>query len=610
MSPLRAVLLCLAVLSTSVIHAQTPSDTVRTLFPFSAEEDTLKSASLTTDHDITAALSQVQGSFVYEFNSFAWPTAWSIYGLSPQSVQLYFGQIPFNDLITGRPRYDLLPTALLRIPRVDAGLPGGGIGVQTELRTVDTSLPHTQIHYQAGDHKLQRVTALHAQQRRRPFDRHGRLQGIFAYGGASDAGDYPGSRLRRLRQVLLQTRYQRYTWSLELLYLHNQRQLGAHSGVQGSESVRYNRLIVQVIGLGQMRRIVRNDFLSTLQTDFVTAAVYLSTQSLRYAELSASARRFGGSLHRDFKFDRHRLRVQVDAYTQRTPESNGLKMGDQKSWIEIQLRDSVQFQSDFLLAQAGLRNQSGSWSPRGHIRWESASAAFVPYAALSYSAFPPSAEAWGDYLVNKVDGSGYVLQMNAGLGFRVGRLTITPYGFMSDARDVQDYREIAIDSVEVVQDTYNALGTGIMLHLAAPMDRGLYARVNSGYMQSGRTDRNAELQLPEWILSGEIGFRAILFTGDLRLDTSVRGRSWSAMTSRTLHAPTGLMVLPSPERTPVLSSYTLDLVVKGSIRTATVYVIYENMTSGTGLMTGNELVADYPLPAGQLRFGVYWPITN
>lgn len=607
---LRAVLLCLVGLSAPVVHAQIQADTVRSFMSFRVAEDTLNRAVLTAHHDITSSLTQIPGSFVYDFNTFAWPAAWSIHGLSPQSVQLYFGAIPFDDLLTGRSRYDLLPTALLRSAEVNPGLPGGITGIQTELRTIDTSRPHTQLHYQAGDHKLQRVTALHAQQRNRLFDQPGRLQGLFAYGGASDAGDYPGSRLQRQRQLLLRTRYQRTAWSLELLYLHNQRRLGAHSGVLGAEDTRYNRLIAGVIGERQTRRTVRNDVLATLKTQVLTASMYLTTQSGRYAGVGASARRFGGSLLRDFKFDRNRLRVRMDAYTQRIPKGSALPEGHQASLVEIQLGDSLQLQSSYLFAQAGLRNQTGDWSPRGRLQWGASISVFDPYVEISYSAGSAVVPGWGDYLINKGTGAGRVLQAHTGIGLRMGRLTLMPYGFVSDARDVPDYREITVDSVQLAQDTYTALGAGIRLYLAAEPDRGVYAAVNSGVTEMGRTSDNAKRILPQWALSGRLGFRTVLFTGDLRLDVSVRGRSWSAMTSRTLHAPTGLLVIPSGERSPVSASYTLDLVVEGGIRTATVYILYENMTSGTGLMTGNELVADYPLPAGQLRFGVYWPITN
>jgi len=610
MFPLRAALFCMGIFGVSAAHAQMQADTVRSLMSFRAEMDSLEGAPLTADHDITSALSQVPGSFVYDFNAFAWPAAWSIYGLNPGWVHLYFGPIPFNDLLIGRPRYDFLPTALLRYPDINADLFRGGTGVQTEIRTIDTAAPHTQIHYQAGDHKLQRVTALHAQQRSQPFQRPGYFQGLFAYAGASDAGDYPGSRLRRQRQLLLRARYQRYTWSLELLYLHNQRQLGAHSGVLGSEEVRYNRLIAQVVGQDRTRRNIRNDFLSTLRTRILTASVYLSTQSLRYTDIHASSWRIGMSLQRDLISGPHRLGARVDAYRKRIPDSNALPAGDASSLIEIQVRDSLKLRKGYLFAQAGIQNWSGNWSPQVRFRGETDLSQLNPYLELSYSATPRLAPGWGPHLTNTYSGTGRILQANMGIKYRIGRFTAGPYGFISRIQDGLDYWETAIDSITVVKDTYTSIGAGLWLNLATDPNRGVYATLNSGFMQTGRTQYGAERVLPKWSLSGRFGFHTILFKGDLRLDVSIQGRSWSTMSSRTLHAPTGVLVLPSDDRYPVRGSYTIDLVLKGGIRTATVYVLYENMTSGTGLLKGNELVADYPLPAGQLRFGVYWPISN
>ena len=608
MFPLRAVLLCIVTSSAFAVHAQIPVDTVRSFMPFRGGVDTLESALLTADHDITHALSQIPGGFVYDFNTFAWPTAWSMYGLPPHSVRLHFGPIFFDDLLTGRARYDLLPTALLMHPVVDASLPGGGTGVQAELRTIDARAPHTQLHYQAGDHKLQRVTALHAQQRNRPFNQHGHLQGVFAYAGASDAGDYPGSRLQRQRQLLLRTRYQRTTWSLELLYLHNQRRLGAHSGVLGTEDTRYNRLIAQVIGQEKTRRTVRNDFLATMKTRILTGSVYYSTQSLRYADVSGSAMRIGTFLQRGFTFNKHRIRLRADAYVQRILDS--MPVDDRTSFAEVQIGDSLELKTGHLLVQAGVQMQDGKWFPKGYMRWEADFSVFRPHVAVSYRILTRPASKWGSYLVRKRTATGQVLQANTGMGIHIGRFMMGPYGFISKARDAPDYQEISVDSVQVVYDTYTALGTGVWLDFATDSDRGPYAGLRYGYTHTGRTRYGVEHALPKWTLAGRFGLRAVLFKGDLHLDISVRGRSWSAMTSRTLHAPTGLLVLPSDQRQPVNLSHTLDLVVKGSIRTATVYVLYENMTSGTELMAGNELVADYPLPSGQLRFGVYWPISN
>ena len=121
MSPLRAVLLCILTSSTSVVYAQISSDSVRALYSFVEGGESLVGLPLTIDHDLTLSLSDTPGSFAYDFKTLAWPTGWSVYGLNPQLVQLYFGAIPFDGLLTGRPNYDLLPTPLLKPPEVDAG---------------------------------------------------------------------------------------------------------------------------------------------------------------------------------------------------------------------------------------------------------------------------------------------------------------------------------------------------------------------------------------------------------------------------------------------------------------------------------------------------------
>ncbi|MYD18153.1 MAG: hypothetical protein F4X05_00720 [Rhodothermaceae bacterium] len=578
--------------------------------PFRTEEDSLQGAILSADHDITHILSGAPGSFVYDFGAFGWPTSWSFNGLSPQAVQLYFGPIPFNDLLTGRPRYDLLPTALLRYPKIDPGLPDAVVGIQTELRTVDTRKPYTQLHYQAGGHGLQRVTGLHAQQSSSMLGLPGRFQGLFAYSGAAAAGDYPGSRLRRQRQLLLRTRYQRYTWSLELLYLHNQRRLGAHSGVRGAGDTRYNRLIAQVTDEHRTRRTVRNDFLSTLKTRLLTASVNLSTQSLYYEGVGAAARRLGVAVHRNLRIGRHRLHLRGDAYTQRISSGSALPIGHSTSLIEVQVRDSLKFKTGYLLAQGIVRKQNADWGPGGRLRWESTLLSFRPYAELSHSAAPRPLTGWGKYLISgKVD-TGSITQASGGAGLYRGRFLLQPYGFVTSAQNTPDYREMIIDSLQVVSNTYVTYGAGIRLSFSSEPERGLYATLNAVMTGSGENELDTGELLPEWVSSGQVGFKVVLFTGDLRLNTSVRGRSWSAVDSRALHAPTGLLVIPSAERAPVDASYTLDLAVEGGIRTATIYIIYENITSGTRLMSGNELVPDYPLPAQQLRFGVYWPIAN
>jgi hypothetical protein len=51
-------------------------------------------------------------------------------------------------------------------------------------------------------------------------------------------------------------------------------------------------------------------------------------------------------------------------------------------------------------------------------------------------------------------------------------------------------------------------------------------------------------------------------------------------------------------------------VAEAGIRTATIFLSYENIFSGTNALVGNLLIPDYPLPAKRFRFGVFWPISD
>jgi hypothetical protein len=100
-----------------------------------------------------------------------------------------------------------------------------------------------------------------------------------------------------------------------------------------------------------------------------------------------------------------------------------------------------------------------------------------------------------------------------------------------------------------------------------------------------------------------------LFEGDLRLTAFLRGRAWSGFRSRAFQPETGLFVLPAADDLLFGPSGSLDLVVEGGIRTATLFLTVDNLLSGT-FYPGTLLVPLYPLPKRALRFGVYWPLLN
>ena len=277
------------VLAAGVVHAQGRPDSLaqadEVLVPevpvgFESADvaATLTDTLLHFDHDLTTALAQHAGSFSYDFGAFGWPAGWSYLGASPSHAALYWHGIPFSDPQTGRPRYDLLPTALLRAPGVAVGARSMPVAVLTRLRSFDATRPLTELHYQAGDNGLQRVTALHAQEAAPRFlGRPRMVQWLFAYAGAAATGEYPGSKLERMRQLLLRSRYRQGMWSLEVMYLHNQRRLGAHGGVvpfADYETV-YNRLIAATRGERSVRRDLRHDVSATLRLRTLEAPLTL-----------------------------------------------------------------------------------------------------------------------------------------------------------------------------------------------------------------------------------------------------------------------------------------------------------------------------------------------
>jgi hypothetical protein len=116
--------------------------------------------------------------------------------------------------------------------------------------------------------------------------------------------------------------------------------------------------------------------------------------------------------------------------------------------------------------------------------------------------------------------------------------------------------------------------------------------------------------IPEFSVSGRLGIRVILFQGDLDLDISGRFYYWDSMQGLRLDPRTGLLMLPLDGERFAPSSWTMDVVAEAGVRTASIFLAYENLVSGTTSLVGNLHVPDYPLPAQRFRFGVFWPISN
>ena len=613
--------------------------------PGTAVGDTI--LALSFERDLAGVLTAHPGAFLYDFGTIGWPNGWSVYGLNPNRVVLLFGGLPFDDPVTGRPRYDLLPFALLDAPRLQAARYGAPMAAATHLRPYTPLQPLTELHYRTSNTGLQSITALHTQQRPRTlFGQRGMLGILFGYGGHANGGEYPGSDLRRMRQVLGRIRYAQPGWSLTLTYLHNQRRMGAQGGVQPVpglpfESV-YSRLEATVRNPNARRQTIRNDLSLTVRTLLfpgltapLTVAAFTTAQTFRYRNpgsdtLEAKTNRYGVRLHQDVPFGPHRLRLLVEGWTDDVRRSNALPdtLDLSRAQLHASIHQKLRLGRFEATLAGGLHFTDEATFVGGSVEVAQQMGPLRLFAEGFHAGQPVSLiETYGfGRFVRPVAAvpDGRVSQARAGLTLRAGPFDLTVFGFAHVATKPLDlYTTAGEDSIEarVAGAAFRRAGAGGDLGWRRAARRGFYLTVKPTFVRLLHADASPDHDrmqhaLPEFFAQGRFGARYAPFGGDLDLDVSLRGRTWTAMRGRTLHAPTGLLVLPRadddlfPATGLLPASGILDVVLEAGIRTVTLFFAYENLLSGTQLLAGNLIVPVYPLPERRLRFGIFWPIEN
>ncbi len=609
--------------------------------PGAAVGDTL--LALSPAVDAAAVLAAVPASFVYDLGALGWPNGWSPYGLSPQRVALLLNGLPFDDTVTGRPRYDLLPFALLEPLVLQAGRLGAPAAVYAQVRPFESQRPLTELNYRTSNTGLQSVMALHTQQRRRPLFGHAGVVGLlFGYGGHAGGGEYPGSRLRRMRQLLGRLRYEQAAWSVELSNLHNRRQLGAHGGVlpqagQPFESI-YTRLGAAVRNPEARRQTLRNDLALTVRARLfrtlpepLTVSAYWTAQTFRYRNprvdtLVAKTNRFGGRAHQDLRLGAHRLRLLVEGWTERLRRSRTHALPDtlglSRTQLHLTLRHALRLGAFDLTLEGGLHATDHATFPGGAADVAYRAGALRLFADASYAGQPVSwieEHGFGRFVrpgATRPDGR--VAQGRLGLTLRAGAFDLTAFGFAhEETRPLDLYATATEDSLAVLvaSQPFRRAGLGGALGWRRAARRGFYLTAQPTLVRFLNDDASAlharvKASLPALFAQGRLGARYLLFNGDLDLDVALQGRFWTQMRSRTLHPPTGLLVIPTADARLFGSSGTLDVVVRAGIRTATLLLAYENVLSDTQLLVGNLIVPVYPLPERRFRFGIHWPILN
>ncbi|MCH8276036.1 MAG: hypothetical protein IIA50_00640 [Bacteroidetes bacterium] len=592
--------------------------------------------------DLPALLASSPGFFSHTFGSPGWPGAPSPFGLDPNLVGLSLDGLPFEDLNTGRPRYDLIPYGLVDSVRTNNRKSGRVLGFHATTGTFDPGVPRTNLRYQSSNIGLQAVDAVHAQTRLFSLTGPGdRIDFVVGYAGAGAAGEYPGSRLRRARRMFTRLRLDHGSWSAEIFELYNRRHLGAHAGVVAlagrPQSSIYQRLGASVRNEEAKRTTIRNDLSLRLRVfalrSPVTVTGFWTTQTLQYRSssdtLTTRLHRIGGSFHQDYRSGRHRLSLAGMAWVDRFRSGNGLHPDAipstgraSRSYFELTVSDSTGIGRLRINAGAGLHSDDGNAFPSVSLAirqdFDAVSIRIeAGYTGLRSSwidryGFGPTAGALPEVAGPRL----MTLQGHIGTGFRSFGLSVT--GFVSRLSNgiVRTINGSTLEGgVHVLSNVVQRTGASLDISFRRESTSGIYVfirptliRIESG--ESEGIGLAEESSVPDFWVTGRMGIRTLLFSGDLDLDLSVRGTYWQKFSGRRLDPRTGLLILPVNDPREVPASGTVEIVAEAGVRTATLFLSYDNILSGTGIMAGNLLIPDYPLPAQRFRFGVFWPILN
>ena len=580
--------------------------------------------------DAPAFLAAERGAWTYDFGTPGWPDAWSPHGLDPMQVGVTLQGMRFNDPVTGRPLFELLPyDKLLRLDRVGLVV-GRPEGLEAELAPYGELQPITEMVYRSTTSGLQQVSVVHAQTRR--AGQAGRAQYLFGYSGAGARGEYDGSRLRRKRQVLFRVKRESERFRIEIGEMFNRHRVGAQGGVVPFagftyESI-YERIGAQTRNPSDIRQLARNDLWveAGLPRVGLTARAYWNVSTLTFRApsdtLEARVSRIGLDARQAAGRFFVRAAGSVDAY----PDRNAWARTPDPAWEAAALGGGthrigaglVDWQAGVLAYDFGagsevvptfsanLTWEAGIIRPFVHSRNGVSLGSAADRYGFGGTLSPDASVATGRQAVDEI-----------GISFRPAWLHLQASVAATRQQDgVVRLGDAQADTVTVV--SYSGLRTRtsgtIRLGLREFSTRGLYfwaegtAGTYSG--EDPLLDARLEQAVPDVFGNAALGFRGLFFSGDLDGDLSLRARGWTAHRGMRLHTETGLLVLATEDSRPVEQSFILDVVGIAHVRTATLTLSLENILSGTTLTPGNQLIPDYPYPERRLRFSVFWPILN
>ncbi|MFK7844882.1 MAG: putative porin [Rhodothermales bacterium] len=598
--------------------------------------------SLPTIHpaqDPAGLLSDLPGSFLYDFGASGWPDGWSPYGMAPHDVALGYNGIPFDNSISGTPEYELLPFSVLQPFKLQEDRFGAPLTVNTRLRSLDVKRPISEIRYRQSNNGLKSVLVFHSQQRNIPLRQQMGVLGItLAYGGHGANGEYSGYQLEGARQLLARLRY-RHPWgSIELMNFSNRRRLGAHDGIMVDENFYeaiYNRFAGTAINADAQRQTIRNDLALTVRSNVLpdttrplTAMGYWTAGTFRYVlgdTLQARTSRFGYRISQAVAVGNGEVTVALEGWNEKLREDSRAlpdSLNPTRSSFNLSALTSLPLGLANLEVEPALHAQDGDSFLGGRGRLSIGNRSVKLFAQASYSGQKSSwvqQYGWGD-TIRPLPASpeSRVTNLRAGISLLGGPFSLDVTGFINRTSNYTDFfSSTSTDSISVEVFPTPVQWTGLTADFGVRKyaTRGFYLSITPTFYQLNNPASSAAHStlvgsLPELYVQGRFGMRYLIFKGDLDLDLYTKVRLWSSFQSRSLHPETGLLVLRTVGSRPVDASVAMDVVLEAGIRTAKLFLAFENVLSHPSLIVGNLLVPDYPLPAQRFRLGIYWPIQD
>jgi len=631
--------LCWALIVVDVAGAQERPDSLESAAPDRVQNAPLVESKTALHHLLPGPAAQRRDDpavFEYTFGALGWPDAISRFGQHPDRMPLIWDGRVVDDLVTGQPLSNWIPLSLI-------GASGWNEigGLTASLRDLEGTEPETAVRYQSSGDGMQSIHALHIQNRLlgAPDSTRGRLQTILGYAGAGSEGEYDGSQLRRMRQIVARVGWQTERWDVTLTDVASRGAVGAHAGVipftgAGYESI-YQRLGATVEDATARRRTIRNDLTlaatASVQGLRTESQLYRISQTLDFRGASLQTRGWltrlgaqvsqtwsspsaevawsgyawqegstGGTAFQEDTSSRRQLGGQARGQWTRNEllvrGQAGLHAGRDDSWLDAGL-SATHPVGDFMVeASASTSNQQTAWA-------DQAGFGSTPAAGL------PTL-------------SGREDRFQAGLSWSntVLRLGVTAHVvFSTDPLEYRRTDQVGIRESAVIDGRHSERFVSLEAGFRDQLEAGPYV-AGSFTMRQAEADGASlagtswttswENRLPDTWANGRLGWKALLFQDDLDLDAYLRVRWWDSFTGRTIHTPTGQFVLSGVNQEPVASSWLVDVVAEAGVRGATLFFAYENMFSGTTTLIGNLVIPDYPLPRQRIRFGVFWPIAN